>query len=66
MNTCMVYMAIKFPLDGIQWCLCFIFRGEGSANLLEREKAKAQSYGGNNFLVLWNETVIVTVLPQQS
>lgn len=45
MNTCMVYMAIQFPLDGIHWCLCFIFWGEGNADLLEREKATAEGYG---------------------
>lgn len=45
MNTCMVYMAIQFPLDGIHWCLCFILWGEGNADLLEREKATAEWCG---------------------
>lgn len=45
MNTCMVYMAIQFPLDGFHWCQCFIFWGEGNADLLEREKATAEGFG---------------------
>lgn len=46
MNTCVVHLAIQFPLPGIHCCLCFIFPGKGNADLLER------AGGGNNFLVL--------------